>query len=74
MTNLTTSEARAEAAAIILKAMLATMPPPSLARLYAAARAESGEIGIMAIEDEVAWICRDDPAATRDLLARDECS
>lgn len=73
MTLLTTSEARAEAASIILHVLLAQLSPPVLEMVYALAKSEAALIGLPAIEDEVAWVCRDLTEATRDLIARDEC-
>ena len=71
--QLTTSEARAEAASIILHVLLSRLSGKALARLYDQARAEAELIGHSPIEDEVAWICRDARAATAALLAFDEC-
>lgn len=71
--QLTTSEARAEAASIILHVLLGQLTPAALAALYAAAAREALPMRIPAIEEEVAWICRDTPGATAELLAHDGC-
>lgn len=73
MPLLTTSEARAEAASIVLHVFLSRLTAQELAELYAAAALEVMPMRIPLIEDEVAWICRDTPAATADMLARDGC-
>jgi len=73
MTVLSTSEARAEAATIVLHVLLGRLTTAELAELYAAAMLEAMPMRMPDIEDEVAWICRDTPKATTDMLARDEC-
>lgn len=71
--QLTTSEARVEAACIVLHVLIEAMTARQLAALYRRAKREAAVIGLSAIEEEVAWICRDDGTATADMLARYEC-
>jgi hypothetical protein len=56
MTHLTTSEARAEAATVVLKLMLKMLTPKQRKKLKARARAAGADIGLPAIEEEISWL------------------
>lgn len=56
MTDLTTSEARAEAATIVVKLMLKLLTRKQRQKIAARATAEGGEIGLPAIIEEIRWL------------------
>jgi hypothetical protein len=56
MTDLTTSEARAEAATIILRLMLKMLTPKQRKKMKVGARAEATDIGVPAVEEEIDWL------------------
>lgn len=56
MTDLTVSEARAEAVTVVLKLMLEKMKPDRRKELMDAAQEEAIDIGHPAVIDEMAWL------------------
>jgi hypothetical protein len=74
MTRLTTSEARAEAVAIVLQILMRwRLTELERAEAYALALEEGAHIGRDDIADELAWLFVDLPAAEADMLRRDGC-
>jgi len=56
MTDLTTSEARAEAATIVLRLMLEMLTSKQRKKMEARAKAEGADIGLPAVEEEIGWL------------------
>lgn len=74
MTNLTTSEARAEALTIVLQILIYRyMPKNERAAVYAKARKEAADTGSLSIVDETAWLFADLQEAVADMHNRDGC-
>ena len=56
MTELTISEARAEAATVVLRLMLERLDPDAFKRLYKAARKAAKDIGHRRVRKEIDWL------------------